>query len=200
MSSTGRRSPASTPRATGARWPMAALPSQVSYAVAPMQNTVQTIGLMNQVSFQAQWRGRSLEGRRAGAAHRRAALSAQDDRGALDARRLHAADGPARASRSPRRRRGGTVAAATYWVKVTAKNAQGETTRLERRRRSSPPARPRPSRSRIFTVPNATQYNVYIGSGATLPADVGDVAPGGPLRRERRAARRRRERHALRRR
>ncbi len=36
-------------------------PSQVTYAVASLQNTMQTIGLMNAVSFQAQWRGRSLE-------------------------------------------------------------------------------------------------------------------------------------------
>jgi hypothetical protein len=38
-----------------------ATPSQVTYAVAALQNTMQTIGLMNSVTFQAQWRGRSLE-------------------------------------------------------------------------------------------------------------------------------------------
>ncbi|HEV2239048.1 MAG TPA: hypothetical protein VGR57_20495, partial [Ktedonobacterales bacterium] len=36
-------------------------PSQITYQVAALQNTIQTIALMNQVSFQAQWRGRSLE-------------------------------------------------------------------------------------------------------------------------------------------
>lgn len=35
-----------------------ATPSQVTYQVAALQNTVQTIALMNTVSFQAQWRGR----------------------------------------------------------------------------------------------------------------------------------------------
>src|SRR5690242_4253176 len=33
-------------------------PSQVTYAVASLQNTMQAIGLKNSVSFQAQWRGR----------------------------------------------------------------------------------------------------------------------------------------------
>lgn len=36
-------------------------PSQVSYAMAQMQNTLQVISLMNTVTFQAQWRGRSRE-------------------------------------------------------------------------------------------------------------------------------------------
>ena len=41
--------------------PDGALPSQINYQVAALQNTLQTIGLMNSVTFQAQWRGRSLE-------------------------------------------------------------------------------------------------------------------------------------------
>ncbi len=55
-------------------------------------------------------------------------------------------------------------------MKVTAKNAQGETT-------ASPAAKIVTTGSTstvtitVFTVPNATQYNVYIGSGGSLPAD-----------------------------
>ena len=61
------------------------------------------------------------------------------------------------------------MAAATYWVKVTAKNTQGETTG------SAPQVTTTGSTSTItitvFTVPNATQYNVYIASGASYPGD-----------------------------
>ena len=39
-----------------------ATPTQVTYAVANLQNTYQTIALGNAVTFQAQWRGRALEG------------------------------------------------------------------------------------------------------------------------------------------
>ena len=142
----------------------------MTYAVASLQNTMQTIGLMNAVSFQAQWRGRSLEAdvraRRIGGT----ALPAEDDRGALAAGRVHLSDG-ARPRRSlATAATGGTVAAGTYWVKVTAKNAQGETTAStgdeDRHHR-----RDLDGHGHVFTVPNATQYNVYIGSGGSLPAD-----------------------------
>src|SRR5260370_34640479 len=65
---------------------------------------------------------------------------------------------------------GGTVAAGTYWVKVTAKNAQGETTGSSASKIVTTGATSTITVT-IFTVPNATQYNVYIGSGGSLPAD-----------------------------
>jgi hypothetical protein len=65
---------------------------------------------------------------------------------------------------------GGTVAAGTYWVKVTAKNAQGETTGSAASKIVTTGATSTITVT-IFTVPNATQYSVYIGSGGTLPAD-----------------------------
>ncbi|HEV2405700.1 MAG TPA: hypothetical protein VGR88_09615, partial [Ktedonobacterales bacterium] len=104
-----------------------ALPPQVTYAATAMQNTQQTIGLMNQVSFQAQWRGRSLE---ADVRARRIAellyqLKMTEERWILGASAyLMVPPAPALATSAS----GGTVAAATYWVKITAKNAQGETT------------------------------------------------------------------------
>ncbi|MEO7003434.1 MAG: hypothetical protein ABI068_16560, partial [Ktedonobacterales bacterium] len=101
-----------------------ALPSQVTYSVAAMQNTVQTISLMNAVSFQAQWRGRSLE---ADVRARRIAellyqLKMTEERWVLGASAyVMVPPAPALATAVS----GGTVAAGTYWVKVTAKNAQG---------------------------------------------------------------------------
>lgn len=146
-----------------------ALPSQVSYAVAPLQNTVQTIGLMNQVSFQAQWRGRSLE---ADVRARRIAellyqVKMTEERWVLGASAsLMVPPAPVLAAASS----GGTLAAGTYWVKVTAKNAQGETTASAASKVTTTGATSLLTIT-IFTVPNATQYNVYVASGASYPGD-----------------------------
>lgn len=144
-------------------------PSQVTYAVAALQNTMQTIGLMNSVSFQAQWRGRSLD---ADVRARRIAellyqLKMTEERWVLGAsEKLMVPPAPVLATAAS----GGTVAAGTYWVKVTAKNAQGETTG-SRAAKITTTGTTSTITITIFTVPNATQYNVYIGSGASQPAD-----------------------------
>src|SRR6185437_10684773 len=65
---------------------------------------------------------------------------------------------------------GGTLAAATYWVKVTAKNAQGETTGSAASKVTTTGSTSLITLT-LFTVPNATQYNVYIASGASYPGD-----------------------------
>jgi hypothetical protein len=146
-----------------------AAPSQVSYQTAALQNTFQTIALMNQVSFQAQWRGRSLE---ADVRARRTAellyqLKIQEERWLLQASAyLMVPPAPVLATATT----GGTVAAGTYWVKVTAKNAQGETLGSGVAKITTTGATSTITIT-IFTVPNATQYNVYIGSGGTQPAD-----------------------------
>ena len=143
-------------------------PSQVAYAVANMQNTHQTIALMNQVSFQAQWRGRLLE---ADVRARRTAellyqLKITEERWLLGASALlMTPPAPVLATATT----GGTVAAGTYWAQVTAKNAQGETLASGATKIVTTGATSTITIS-IFTVPNATQYNVYIGSGASQPA------------------------------
>jgi hypothetical protein len=65
---------------------------------------------------------------------------------------------------------GGTIAAGTYWVKVTAKNAQGETTGSAATKVVTTGATSSLAIT-LFTVPNATQYNIYIASGASYPGD-----------------------------
>jgi len=75
---------------------------------------------------------------------------------------------------------GGTITAATYWIIVTAVNAQGETLAYS----ISPASTTVPSAISqtttgttstvtftIMRVPNATKYNVYVGSGSTQPAN-----------------------------
>ena len=146
-----------------------ALPSQVSYAVAPMQNTVQTIGLMNQVSFQAQWRGRSLESdvRARRIAELLYQLKMTEERWTLGASSLlMIPPAPVLAASAS----GGTLAAGTYWVKVTAKNTQGETTGSSASKVTTTGSTSLISLT-LFTVPNATQYNVYVASGASYPGD-----------------------------
>ena len=146
-----------------------ALPSQVSYQVAALQNTLQTIGLMNQVSFQAQWRGRSLE---ADVRARRIAellyqLKIVEERWVLGASAYLMTPPAPLLTTAPS---GGALAAGTYWAKVTAKNAQGETLGSSSARITTTGATSTITIT-IFTVPNATQYNVYVASGASYPGD-----------------------------
>lgn len=75
---------------------------------------------------------------------------------------------------------GGTVSANTYWIIVTAVNAQGETLAY-----SLPPASSSVPYAisitttgststvsfNIMRVPNAVSYNVYVGTGSTQPAN-----------------------------
>lgn len=70
---------------------------------------------------------------------------------------------------------GGTITAATYWIITTAVNAQGETLAFGG---SSPTALTQATTGststisfNIMRVPNATSYNVYVGSGSTQPAN-----------------------------
>jgi hypothetical protein len=144
-------------------------PAQVTYAVASLQNTMQAIGLMNAVSFQTQWRGRRLESdvRARRIAELLYQLKMTEERWLLGASTyLLTPPAPVVATATT----GGTIAAGTYWVKVTAKNAQGETTGSSATKIVTTGTTSTLTIT-VFTVPNATQYNVYIGSGATLPAD-----------------------------
>jgi hypothetical protein len=144
-------------------------PSSVTYSVAQMQNAIQTIALMNAVSFQAQWRGRSLE---ADVRARRTAellyqIKITEERWLLGASAyLMTPPAPVLATAAT----GGTVAAGTYWVKVTATNAQGQTLGSAVSKITTAGATSTITVT-IFTVPNAANYNVYIASGANYPGD-----------------------------
>jgi len=70
---------------------------------------------------------------------------------------------------------GGTIAAATNWIIVTAVNAQGETLAFGG---STPTALSQVTSGststvsfNIMRVPNAVSYNVYVGTGSTQPAN-----------------------------
>jgi hypothetical protein len=154
-----------------------ATPTQVSYAVANLQNSYQTIALSNAVTFQAQWRGRSLEGdvRARRTAELLYQLKIVEERWLVQGSQLLMVPPAPVVSTSAS---GGSIAAGTYWVQVTATNAQGETLPSALPGTSAGPTAvvtTSGSTSTItmtlFTVPNATGYNVYIGSGSTPPAN-----------------------------
>lgn len=154
-----------------------ATPTQVSYAIANMQNSYQTIALSNAVTFQAQWRGRSLEGdvRARRTAELLYQLKIVEERWLVQGSQLLMVPPAPVVSTSAS---GGSIGAGTYWVQVTATNAQGETLPSALPSTSTGPTAvvtTTGSTSTItitlFTVPNATGYNVYIGSGTTPPAN-----------------------------
>lgn len=70
---------------------------------------------------------------------------------------------------------GGTITAATNWIIVTAVNAQGETLAFGGSTPTAVSIVTTGSTSTVsFTimrVPNATKYNVYVGTGSTQPAN-----------------------------
>lgn len=146
-------------------------PSFVSRSVVPMQNTFQTIGLQDSLTFQSQWRSRNFEG---------------DLRGLLSAQLLYAlklveenwlitmSDNlwtPPPPLVTTAITGGSLVATNPYWFAITSVNATGETP-------STGILGPYTIASgttgsialTLFTVPNATKYNVYVATAASKPA------------------------------
>lgn len=150
-------------------------PSFVSYSVTALSNTFRTIGLQNSETFQAQWRGRQLQG------DLRATLTAQllfalklvEENWLINMSDLLWTPPPMLLSAV---NSGGTITNATngtMWFRVTANNAQGQTlgTALQS---IAIPGTTSSITLTIFTVPNATFYNIYAAQNntpGTPPAD-----------------------------
>lgn len=140
-----------------------------SYSLAQIINTYQTIGEYNSVTFQAQWRGRQLEGdvvaRRT--AETLYALKLQEENWLINVgANLWAPPAPPLLSTSPT---GGAIAANTNWIQVTAVNANGQTLASKVASIVTTGATSTITVN-IFGVPNAVTYNIYAGTGATQPA------------------------------
>ena len=146
--------------------------TDITYNLVNMQNTYQTIALKNSVTFQAQFRGRSLEGdvRAKRTAELIYALKIAEEQWIINgSSKLFAPAAPVLATATT----GGSIAAATVWVQVTAVTSAG----------SGGESTPGAATSIVTTgststltitipvVPNATSYNVYAGTGATQPAN-----------------------------
>ena len=146
-------------------------PSFVSYSVTPMSNTFKTIGLQNSETFQAQWRGRQLQG------DLRATLTAQllfalklvEENWLINMSDKLWTPPPLLLSAV---NSGGTITNAvstTMWFIVTAANANGETLGTTMQSILIPGTTSSITLT-IFTVPNAVKYNVYAALSSTAPA------------------------------
>lgn len=134
----------------------------------------QTISQYNSVTFQSQWRSRALEGDML--ARRKVelvyALKLQEENWIINgASKLWPPAPPLVTVAST----GGTFAAGTYWIIVTAANGNGQTLALGG---SSPTATKFTTTGTTSSITvtfsgviGATGYHIYIGSGATQPAN-----------------------------
>ena len=147
-------------------------PSFVARSVTPMQNSFQTIGLQDSLTFQAEWRGMSFEG------DLRALLSAQllyalklvEENWLINMSDYLWAPPPPLVSTAIT---GGSLASTNpYWFAATSVNANGETL-------STGILGPYTIASgstgsialTLFTVANnVTKYNVYAATAASKPA------------------------------
>lgn len=143
--------------------------TDITYNVVPMQNTYQTIALKNSVTFQAQFRGRSMEGdvRAKRTAELIYALKIAEEQWIISgSSKLWAPAAPVLSTATT----GGSITAATNWLQVTAVSANGESTPGKATSIVTTGTTSTITIT-IFTVPNATSYNVYAGTGATQPAN-----------------------------
>src|SRR6266851_1577797 len=145
-------------------------PSFVSYSVLALSNTFKTIGLQNSETFQAQWRGRQLQG------DLRATLTAQllfalklvEENWLINMSDKLWTPPPLLLSAV---NSGGTITNAvstTMWFIVTAANANGETLGTTMQSIVIPGTTSSITLT-IFTVPNAVKYNVYAALSSTTP-------------------------------
>lgn len=146
-------------------------PSFVSRTVTSMSNTFQTIGLQDSLTFQSEWRGMSFEG------DLRALLSAQllyalklvEENWLINMSDYLWTPPPPLVSTATT---GGSLASTNpYWFTVTAVNSHGESLGTSI---LGPYTIASGSTGSItltlFTVPNATKYNVYAATAASKPA------------------------------
>lgn len=163
-----------TGHAAGALTNAAVQPPQVAYNVVSMSNIMATIALSNAVDFEAQWYGTSLEGDVRGrrVAELLYALKMLEERWLINASQLLMVP-PAPVVSVSSISGGHGLDATSYWFAVTAINAQGETTMSGQTNvitAANAGANTNTFAVTVFTVWNATGYNLYIGSGSTAPA------------------------------
>lgn len=145
-----------------------AVPTAATYSVTAMQNSLQPISLSNSVDFTAQIFARSFEGdlRAMAMAQLLYQLKITEERWIIGAS-SNVMVPPAPIVTQTAATGGHALDATTYYVAVTAINAQGETT-MSARTTYTTPANAGANTGNLvitaFTVPNATGYNVYVGT------------------------------------
>jgi hypothetical protein len=152
-----------TGHVVGALTNAAILPPAVTYSTASMVNIMASIALSNTVDFEAQWYGMSLEGdvRARRVAELLYQLKMLEERWVINASQLLMAPAAPVLSTATT---GGSVTASTYSFCVTANNAQGETVAGAQSYITTTGATSTITVT-IFTVWQATFYNVYAATG-----------------------------------
>jgi len=150
-------------------------PPSVNYNWINQSNACKMMGVKDIVTFEAEIYGRMFQGDVLATASARLipALMQVEEMWLLNSgQKLWA---PPPAGNISTSASGGTVAAATYWVLVTAVNANGETLAYGGSTAQAATITTTGSTStvsfNIYTVPSAVSYNVYVGTGSTQPAN-----------------------------
>lgn len=160
------------PTVAGAAIQQFGTPNGLSYQFANMSNVAKMLGYKDTVSFESEIYGRMWQGdvRATVAAKLIPALMQEEEMWLLNSGQKLWAPSPPLATPAIT---GGSLAAATYWILVTAVNANGETLAYQTTAVSSVVASGTTGSIAltIFTVPSAVSYNVYVGTGSTQPAN-----------------------------
>lgn len=153
----------------------AGTPPSVNYNWVNQSNACKMIGVKDIVTFEAEIYGKMFQGDVLATASAKLipALMQAEEMWLLNSgQRLWAPPPPANVSTAAS---GGTVAAGTYWILVTAVNANGETLAYGGSNAQGLTITTTGATStvtfNIYTVPSAVSYNVYVGTGATQPTN-----------------------------
>lgn len=153
----------------------AGTPPSVNYNWLNQSNTCKMIGVKDVVTFEAEIYGKMFQGDVLATASAKlipALMQAEEIWLINSGQRLWA---PPPAGNISTAASGGTVAAATYWILVTAVNANGETLAYGGSSATALTITTTGSTStvsfNIYSVPSAVSYNVYVGTGSTQPAN-----------------------------
>lgn len=160
------------PTVAGAAVQQAGTPSALSYQFASLSNVAKLLAYRDVVTFESEIYGKMWQGdvRATVAAKLIPALMQEEEMWLINSgQKLWA---PAPVSNVTVTNSGGSLSAATYWILVTAVNANGETLAYSSTAVSATTTGGASYITfDIYTVPSATSYRVYVGQGATQPAN-----------------------------
>lgn len=160
------------PTVAGAAVQQFGTPSALSYQFASLSNVAKMLAYRDSVTFESELYGKMWQGdvRATIAAKLIPALMQEEEFWLINSgQKLWP---PAPVFNVSTATTGGTITAATNWIKVTAVNANGETQAIQTTAISIPTTGSTSTVTfSIPCVPSATKYNVYVGTGSTQPAD-----------------------------
>lgn len=160
------------PTVAGAAVQQFGTPSALSYQFASLSNVAKMLAYRDVVSFESELYGKMFQGdvRATVAAKLIPALMQEEEFWLINSgQKLWPATPVFGLSTATT---GGTITAATNWIKITSVNANGETQPFQATAVSIVTTGSTSTVTfSIPCVPSATKYNVYVGTGSTQPAD-----------------------------